>query len=388
MTSPAHQGNAVAAYRERVLGALRTAFGHDARVTCTATRALGYSISFRFVVDQGPRSSHLFAKVRRASKFGGYEEVDPTSKTARLGRLEYETLQRADKWFSAHVPELGVVRPVVYIDECQALVVTAAEGIALDQLASVPRHALYPAAVGRAGRWLRLFHEHVGAPEMRPWDTTSFAARLRKVCASLLAAGVDGAIVRDIEERTQTQAGRTADHTCTRALGHGDYKLRHIWTTPHRMQVLDFGNVHVAPVAEDLAAFLVELEVSELGAIGQSTPSAHALGAAFLDAYGPIHAPRTLALQLVLARLKKWARRREKLSASSTARRVQRILRLTGTEQLARRQFIDPWFLARVEPELLWLERDPGRPTHAIGYTGALADAVRGGQPERGDRRA
>jgi aminoglycoside phosphotransferase (APT) family kinase protein len=366
----------VADYRSRVLAHLQHVYGPDARISCVSTRALGYSISFRFVVDtrHGPVVG-LYAKVRRVSKFGGYEAVDPGSKTARLGRLEYQTLQRAHDWFSTHTPDLGVVRPVAYVEDCQALVVTAAEGMALDQIVRL-QHPLQLAAVTRSGRWLRHFHDDVDTATTRGWEAGAFTSRLGKVCGALREAGADAEVIAGLERRIVAQARRFDGRPAVHALVHGDFKLRHIWTTPTRMEVLDFGNVHTAPVVEDLAAFLVELEVAEFGAVRSSSPGATALAAAFLDGYGPIATPGTLALQLTLARLKKWARRRHKPSASSAARGVQQLLKLTGTDELARRQLIDPWFLARIETEIAWLERHDVAAGPSIPYTGTLAVAV------------
>ncbi len=373
----------VGAYRDRILARLQDIYGRQARITCVATRALGYSISFRFVVEHEDGSLvGLFAKVRRASKFGGYEAVDPESKTARLGRLEYDTLERAHAWFSAHTPDLGVVRPVTYVEDCHALVVTAAEGMAVDEIVK-QRHPLQLAAVARAGRWLRHFHMDVAAPATEGWQAAPHLARLDRISKALGGAGADDAVVTALRDRLARHVQRLDGTPCVHSLAHGDYKLRHIWTTPTRMEVLDFGNVHTAPVVEDLAAFLVELEVGELAAVRPSPPGAAAFSAAFLDAYGPIGSPATLAVQLVLARMKKWARRRVKPSSAPAARRLQRLLRLTGTDELARRQLIDPFFQSRIESELAWLERNPVAMAPAIPYTGALAETV--GLPPAGE---
>ncbi len=381
MTAPTDH---VEAYRDRILARLRDVYGQQARITCVATRALGYSISFRFVLDREDRPVvGLFAKVRRASKFGGYEAVDPESKTARLGRLEYETLERAHAWFSTHTPDLGVVRPVTYVEDCHALVVTAAEGMAVDEIVK-QRHPLQLAAVARAGRWLRHFHMDVAAPVTEGWRATAHLARLDRISKALGDAGTDATVVTAIRDRLAERARRLDGVPCVHTLAHGDYKLRHIWTTPARMEVLDFGNVHTAPIVEDLAAFLVELEVGELAAVRPSPPGAAALSAAFLDAYGPIASPATLAVQLVLARMKKWARRRVKPSSAPAARRLHRLLRLTGTDELARRQLIDPFFQSRIESELAWLERNPAAPAPAIPYTGALAESL--GLPSGAER--
>ena len=382
MTAP---HDPTASYRERVLARLQATYGPDARITCTSTRALGYSISFRFVVDQeGGPVVGLFAKVRRASKFGGYEAVDPQSKTARLGRLEFETLERAHAWFSQHTPDLGVVRPVAYVDDCHALVVAAAEGLALDQIVR-QQHPLQLAAVSRAGRWLRAFHAHVGDAVVTGWSAAPFIARIKKVCSALSEVGVEADVVRALEERVTAQATRLEGRPSLEALVHGDYKLRHVWTTPLRMEVLDFGNVHVAPVVEDIAAFLVELEVAEFGAMRNSGPRTPALAAAFLDGYGPINTPATLSLQLVLARMKKWARRRRKPSSSRAARRVQQLLQLTGTDGFARRQWIDPFFLSRVDAELRWLEASSAAVEPSVAFTGPLSEVMAlPGSTERG----
>ncbi len=366
----------VAEYRNRIVGRLHEVYGRHARIRCLSTRALGYSISFRFVVDRdhGPAET-LFAKVRRASKFGGYEAINPESKTARLGRLEYLTLERAHAWFSNRTPDLGVVKPVTYVEECHALVVTAAEGMAVDEIAR-RRHPLQLAAVSRAGRWLRHFHLDVADPVTRGWQAAPHLARFAKMRAALIEAGADEALVSSFCERIAAQAGRLDGAPCVHTLAHGDYKLRHIWTTPTRMEVLDFGNVHTAPVVEDLAAFLVELEVGEFAAVRPPLPGAAALSAAFLGAYGPIDSPATLAVQLVLARMKKWARRRVRPSSTPAARRVQRWLRLTGTDELARRQLIDPFFTARIESEIAWLERRASSAAPALPYTGTLAEVM------------
>lgn len=364
-------------YRQRLIRALREVYGEQAGIRCGATRALGYSLSFAFEVtpaDGVPQ--RVFAKARRASRFGAYAAPDGETRAARLLQQEFRTLQAADAWFRAHAPSLGVAAPVAYLDDCHALILRAARGTALDTLVARAHPVVLPAVV-RAGRWLQGFHGGVNHLVTSPWTFQVFADRLGRVLGELAASGYEAGRMASLRARVLAQAARFEGLACSHSLLHGDYKLRHIWASETGLQVLDFGNVHHGPVVEDLAAFIVELEVMELGRWTRPTPGARELSAVFLESYGALHAPPLLSLQLILARIKKWSRRRARISSSRSARRVQHLLRLTRTHHVVQRRYLDPWFADRIEAELSWLAGQDARSDLAVAYTGHLAEAMR-----------
>lgn len=378
LTQAERQG--VRELRQQIAGALQAQVP-DASVRCESTRALGYSLSFVFERETpGLPPERLFAKIRRAAKFGAYDAPDDGGRAARLGRQEYDTLRRTHAWFIRHPSGLGVVEPVLYLDAVNALVIRGAQGRALDELTAAG-HPLALPAVARCGRWLRAFHQQVSQPAQAPWNATSFLRRFTRVADTLRASGVDGAVVARLRTRAGHEARRLDGAPHLQTTVHGDLKLRHVWAAPDRLDVIDFGNVHTAPNVEDLAAFVVELELLELGQRVRSGCIPSDMAAVFLDAYGHIETPALLGLELALVRVKKWARRRARFSTSPRGHRLQKLLRRSGMDGLAMRRYIDPWFLRRIDDELTWVARQPADTAAGPPFTAGYDLALREGFP-------
>lgn len=368
-----HPSEDVTPYVGRVSSALREVYGAAATLELAACRSLAYSLSLRFDVrppHAAPES--VFVKIRRASRFGTYDPEARGGRAARLAREEHELLLHVRDWARAHDPTLGVVEPLAYLDDCNALLTRGARGEGLDGLVSANAPLALPAIV-RAGRWLHAFHLQMHRAEQVPWDAAIYIDRVARLAADLRASGADEATLDALLARVKSLAARYGGLPCPHSRIHGDFKLRHVWADAQGLQVLDFGNSHRAPIVVDLAAFLVELEVLELGAWTTSSVPFMVAGPVFLEAYGPLPAPGILSLQLIHARLKKWGRRRVKFSSSRVARRLEQVLQRTGTARAVRLGYIDPFFLKRLEMEVAWLEsREPSFEA-AVACTGVLA---------------
>lgn len=363
----------ISAYVQRASLALREMHGDRVVVSLEAVRQLTYSLSLRLLVGlPGGDTERVFVKVRRPS--GGRTSANEADVDRAIRRLreEYTILTRARAWSHANDPSLDVVEPLGYLDDCNALLLRQARGRSLDSLVARD-HPLSLPAIVRAGRWLRAFHSAINPSTLVPWSASAYLTQTEALVDGLVADGVDPAVLRELREGIRAEAQRFDGMVCARSCVHGDYKLRHIWADTNALQVLDFGNCHDAFIVEDLAAFIIELEVRDLGALRLRRPLTTTASAVFLEAYGPIASPGILSLQLIFARLKKWQRRRRRFSRSRTARRLQSVLATTGTAEVFLSTYVDPFFVKRVESELGWLHMQPASEMPALGFSGQVA---------------
>lgn len=313
-------------------------------------RPQGYSIlqEYALTFDGEPRSCRIIVKLRRGSRWGAVTDGAGTSKASALAQMEYRELSRAYQYFTASGGECSVIRPLDYLEEINALVMERASGDDLGRL--VTRSAMAPEnQFLRCGRWLRRYHREVHSCTTRRWSADEYRTRIADRLAALRAHGVRPAALDSLATGIFGRTTRQAAREVPVSVLHGDFKLRHVWAASDKIQVLDFGNVHAGDCYEDVAAFLVELELLTL-----ATPvTRHAVvarcAAAFLGGYlGDELRPPMLSYYLVDALLKKWLRRLKRWDHGPILSTVQGGLERLGLKRAIDRLWLDPWFLRRI----------------------------------------
>jgi hypothetical protein len=320
--------------------------GARGQVRRVLARSHGFSVVMVFDAESAAGTTRVFAKARRGSRSGEFGSDDPDSPAGRLVRSEYDALSAANAFFSPRGHELGVVRPVAFLPHRNTIVIEAARGEDLGVVLR-RRDAATGTHMGRCGRWLGLFHRDLHGREHHPWPAAAFRERLLKRCRALANAPVAETLFEGTVGRLERAAERVDGVPVLQTMLHGDFKARHIWAGPDRIEVLDFGNVHHGPCYDDVAAFLVELEVGSLGRLTGDDPRFDEYATAFLNAYGDGLDRRVLSLYQADWLLKKWTRRRRKLSAGGgvlarVANRVKPIGEAVG------RFHVDPWFASHL----------------------------------------
>lgn len=316
-------------------------------VSCPVARSHGFSVVLILEARSANGAVTVFAKARRGSRAGEFGGDDPDSQAGRLIRMEHEALSAADAFFAARGRELGVVRPVAFIARRNTIVIEAARGEDLG--AMLRRHdSTLPVHLARCGRWLAQFHRDLHGGAHGRWTAAAFRQRLERRAKALAAAAVPARAY----ERALGRLGRAADAldglTVQDTTLHGDFKARHIWATPERLEVIDFGNVHDGIGYDDVAAFLVELEVGSLGRVTGDDPRFDAYARVFLSAYDAPLDPRLLGLYRADWMLKKWARRRRRLSSGGgVLARVAGLVPPIG--RAVDRLHLDPWFASHID---------------------------------------
>ena len=311
----------------------------------------GFSVLLEYdVIFAGIETKHIFAKVRRDSRFGPYRREDVTRAPALLQR-EFEELSKADRYFRGRADGLGVVRPLDYWDELNTVLIEKASGCDLEILARSDEAASLRAFT-RCGQWLRAFHQDVHEPQTRVWDPEACRQRLVARRDKLAALGVPATGLDRLLRRAIDAARVSPQREVPCSVLHGDYKLRHIWATPDGIQVFDFGNVHAGDCYADIALFLVELSVLRLGNPWFQSRKAGRYAEAFLGGYFPAEPPPLVGLYVVEALLKKWRRRLRRWSKATMAATLQTCARRMGAAPVVDRWYVDRWFAARIEESL------------------------------------
>ncbi|MEX0818159.1 MAG: phosphotransferase, partial [Pirellulaceae bacterium] len=212
-----------------------------------------------------------------------------------LAPLEHAAMRHIEEHFSQlNQPQFGCVRVLDLLHGPDAIVMGKVEGTILraSAVASASQRNDRDAvtAFENAGRWLRQFHQLPNLPHTKPRTTTrddfiamtnGFADYFPTVGAPPWMASVCEFLMRDSES--------TLSQDLPLGLAHGDFAPRNvIVSSGTRITVLDTLARWRAPIYEDLALFLLSLQLSRGSrallagdSIGLTT-----LSRAFLSGYG------------------------------------------------------------------------------------------------------
>jgi glycosyltransferase involved in cell wall biosynthesis len=222
----------------------------------------------------------------------------------------------------------SVPRLLMYDEAHSAVVIERADGRSLHGLVRESGWLSHPSrlavAVRRAGTWLRMMQEQTrGDEDSRHVRTAVVLLALNDV---ELAAAADTVVRRNrelIREQLRRLENSLSSHS-TRVVGHhGSFRPRNIFIGERRVDVVDFGLYREGLPLEDVAQFLIELEIQ------LRTPFARRqlprLQREFLHGYSPAAAINEQSLRLCsltkalemlarcdddLPRLQAWRRRR------------------------------------------------------------------------------
>lgn len=213
-----------------------------------------------------------------------------------LAPLEHATMRHIEEHFSQlNHPQFGCVRVLDLLRGPDAIVMEKVEGTVLRSSAvasSAPQrdNCAAVAAFENAGRWLRQFHQLPNLPHTRPRTSTRddfvvmtnrFADYFPTVGAPPWMASVCEFLMRDSES--------ALPQDLPLGLAHGDFAPRNvIVSSGARVTVLDTLARWRAPIYEDLALFLLSLQLSRGSRAFLSGDSNRltTLSRAFLSGYG------------------------------------------------------------------------------------------------------
>lgn len=234
------------------------------------------------LVSDGRCSRAVVFKVQKPSP----AQTRPPEESARR---ESEALARLHPLFAGGETGFGVPAPL-HLDEARAgLVMEACPGVALDGLLRQTRLSRDPArrealrsAVRRAGRWLRLFQQHTPSSEPASSALETLVAAARDDLEGRAGLALGPALARRLQGRIQELA-REARRGGQLVGHHGDFWPGNVYVADESVQVIDFEGIGDGLPLEDVAYFLVQLELFYsypfLGA------ERHRLRAVFLEGY-------------------------------------------------------------------------------------------------------
>lgn len=189
-----------------------------------------------------------------------YEDVSPLE----YARHEFEVISTlsqslADRTSSG--TRYTVPRLLMFDEPNAALVIERADGRSLAAIVDAPRRGAGD-ALRKAGTWLRLMQEHTTAPgDGRNILTAIVYLALRDLN---LAAAADRSLARahdEIVECIQELEARISENPVTAVGQHGDYRPDNIFLGVGRVDVTNFGAYREGMPLEDVAQFLLDLEL-------------------------------------------------------------------------------------------------------------------------------
>jgi len=329
------------------------------RLTLTP-RHCGFSLIYRADLDlpnNGGRRRFI-VKLRREHKHGSFLVRDLTEQTLALSRGEYDEHQLAYRFFVSRTDGLSVVRPLDFIESCNAIVVEYADGEDLSLLVKA-RSALTTESIRKCGRWWRLFHHELHQSREREWDPAVIDSMVEVRLARLRRIGAPLESLDTVRSEIAAVARRVTPARVPVGRMHGDCKLRHVWATSDGIQVFDFGNTKVGDAWLDPAALVVELCTNSLWSQRlDSSPWVDDIRT-LLRAYFDGPPPAAFALYVVDILLKKWHRRLRNWGSGAGLTMLRRSLQTAHLDKSVDRLYIDRWFTTQLRA---WLALADGSP--------------------------
>jgi aminoglycoside phosphotransferase (APT) family kinase protein len=302
--------------RRAVAGAVAGWFGPGAELAeFTRGRLHSWSYQFRGLVVAPARSIRIAVKVPRwdeAPTLGDALAAGPQSDTERefseLRAIHHAVAGAGDDGLTAVVP-LGHVRDV------NAIVTEVIEARPLRaHLAVRPDPAHLFAA---AGRWLRLYHDRVGAAAEAPFPVERCIADLERLAEQ---AGRWPDLLRRYHEVARAALVALEGVRVRTARLHGDFNLSNVLVTEDQRVAAIDTNLAEGPVAFDLARLITDLRTHRGRALtfGLRPPSSavREWQAAFLSGYGDSPDP-SLAAVRAAAVTERWAEIEARIASAS-----------------------------------------------------------------------
>lgn len=193
-----------------------------------------------------------------------YEDVTPLE----CARHEFEVISTLTQTLSAHEGErtatgtrYTVPRLLMFDEPHAALVIERADGRSLAAIVDAPRRGAGD-ALRKAGMWLRLMQEHtLGDRDGRNILTAVVYLALRDLN---LAAAADRSLASAhdrIMETLHELESRISEEPVPAVGQHGDYRPDNIFIGVGRVDVTNFGAYREGLQLEDVAQFLLDLEL-------------------------------------------------------------------------------------------------------------------------------
>ena len=331
--------------------------GTSATLTLT-TRHFGFSVLFAAALEFPDGAERFMIKVRRKHRDGSVQPDEITDRTRQFATTEYEQHVKAYTFFEHNGAGLSVVRPLDFIPEFNAFLVQHANGKDLSKIVRDGGGNTLP-SLERCGHWWRLFHHDLHQAQMRAWDSATIDRGLERRLLRLRSIGAPQDVAEELAAKMRAVARRVSPSLVPVSVIHGDCKLRHVWATNDRIQVLDFGNTKLGDSWIDPAALVVELTLASLWSSRFGTPTHTPHMRVLLDAYFSGRPPDAFWLYVADTLFKKWHRRLRKWGPGAGISRIRQSLRRVRLDKSVERLYIDRWFSSQIQA---WVALADGRP--------------------------
>jgi Ser/Thr protein kinase RdoA (MazF antagonist) len=232
---------------------------------------------------------------------GSYEVVIKISEDAAV---QFQAMTDIWPHFASH-PTWKIPRPLDCLAEGRAMVVGKVPGIPLP--ACLPRIAwagrslrAAEAACGRAGQWLRFYHDLAAKEERRPLDVPAKLDGLARSLRELERAGFDSRTCCTLAERIGPLADRLHRQPLPISHVHGDFSADNVLIDDRQVTVLDLCAIDRDAAIHDIASFLNSLLLLRLTRFVPSS-ALRRLQEAFLGGYFGSERPQVTAIAALQA---------------------------------------------------------------------------------------
>lgn len=180
---------------------------------------------------------------------------------------EYEWLTGIRQVFTAigAGDEFCLIRPFAYLGDANAILMEEVDGQALKK--AFPRPFVGGAAererfygfMGQAGKWLRLFHDHLGSPDVEQYPLELVRHRVHRTLDGLAQLSADSQAISQLETAFDDALAPLANRSVKVALEHGDLNCSNILIDSRgRVGPIDPDVYERGPIYSDLATLITD----------------------------------------------------------------------------------------------------------------------------------
>jgi len=336
-SQPHELENFLGVLTQRIHADLPSWYGQDATLDGAPTiHPRPWSCFFRYTVRISTTENRaILVKVRRLEKMSVEEAITNVEMKQEI-REEYKALVQIQRIFNVgeEAQQFFTVRPLACYEDLNSLVEEEASIHSLKSILRTPSIGreekswrVFEQHLSRAGRWLRIFHDHLGVAKQGPFVEPLIAEEMYENL---------GWIERPSNRKDVQAARRTIEAICEKYSDtlvpyrtlHHDFSLANIFVTDDRRICSFDPHNKPGPIYRGLAKPLMDLETERLqvftGGLFISSSRMSSLSRSLLEGYfgTDTFTPPALNFYRLARLIKKWAENERKYQNASPRRKV------------------------------------------------------------------
>ncbi len=241
-------------------------YGREARLGTDTPEFRSYKNSFilRYPVTlAGGSKKTVLAKIRRHPKMDSLAQAISTDLHANVP-IEYHSLEYVYERLAGKDEDLGVIRPLDYLEQYYAIVMEEYPSHPLRQILADQRNGgniqVLVDAATKTGKWLHYFHQHVNTPQEVSFSNDDLLAEVEHFARRLEKASHGRVQAEDILDQFAQKLKSIRLDSMMFSQSHADMTCDNVlYSDDQKVCVIDI-KTRLAPIYSDLGLILTHPE--------------------------------------------------------------------------------------------------------------------------------